>query len=70
MEIIKPNHKGVEVLPKCWIVECAFAWLGINRRMSKDVECFAQTGLASSQAAMIKLMARRLARFSYSSTDS
>jgi len=66
MEIIKRNHKGFEVLPKRWIVERTFAWLGINRRMSKDVERFAQTSLAFVQAAMIKLMARRLARFSYS----
>jgi hypothetical protein len=34
--------------------------------MSKDVERFAQTSLAFMQTAMIKLMARRLARFRYS----
>ena len=36
MDIIKRNQKGFEVLPKRWIVERTFAWLGINRRMSKD----------------------------------
>ena len=66
MEIIKRNQKGFEVLPKRWIVERTFAWLGINRRMSKDVERYAQTSLAFIQAAMIQLMARRLARFFYS----
>ena len=66
MEIIKRNHKGFVILPKRWIVERTFAWLGINRRMSKDVERFAQTSLAFIQTAMIKLMARRLARYLYS----
>ena len=66
MEIIKRNQKGFEVPPKRWIVERTFAWLDINRRMSKDVKRFAQTSRAFIQAAMIKLMARRLAKVSYS----
>ena len=66
MEIIKRNQKGFYVLPKRWVVERTFAWLGINRRMAKDFERFAQTSLAFIQTAMIKLMARRLARFYYS----
>ena len=69
MEIIKRNRKEFVILPKRWIVERTFAWLGINRRMSKDVERFAQTSLAFIQTAMIKLMARRLARYIYSWTD-
>jgi len=63
MEIIKRNHKGFVILPKRWIVERTFAWLGINRRLSKDVERFAQASLAFIQTAMIKFMARRLARY-------
>jgi transposase len=66
MDIIKRNHKGFEVLPKRWVVERTFAWLGINRRMSKDVERFPETSLAFIFTAMIKLMTRRLARFLYS----
>lgn len=27
--------KGFEVLPRSWVVERTFAWLGRNRRMSK-----------------------------------
>ena len=65
MEIVKRNHKGFEVLPKRWMVERTLAWFDINRRMSKDVERFAQTSLAFIQTTMIKLMASRLARFSY-----
>ncbi len=63
LEIIKRNEAGFEVLPKRWIVERTFAWLGINRRLSKDFERFSQTTLAFIQTAMIKLMIRRLARY-------
>ena len=54
------------MLPKRWIVERSFAWLGINRRLSKDFERFPETSLAFIQTAMIKLMMRRLARYGYS----
>ncbi|MGF1611994.1 MAG: transposase [Kiloniellales bacterium] len=66
MEIVKRNQSGFEALPKRWIVERTFVWLGINRCLAKDCERFAQTSLAFIQTAMIKLMARRLARFGYS----
>jgi transposase len=64
-EIVKRSDtaKGFEVLPKRWIVERTFAWLGINRRLAKDFERYAQTTLAFMQTAMIKLMSRRLARY-------
>jgi putative transposase len=49
-------------LPKRWIVERTFSWLGQNRRMSKDYERLPETGEALIYAAMSRLMARRLAR--------
>jgi putative transposase len=49
-------------LPKRWVVERTFSWLGQNRRMSKDYERLPQTGEALIYAAMSRLMARRLAR--------
>ena len=49
-------------LPKRWIVERTFSWLGQNRRMSKDYERLCASGEAFVYAAMIRLMTRRLAR--------
>jgi transposase len=65
IEIVKRSDhaKGFIVLPKRWIVERTFAWLGINRRLAKDFERHAKTALAFIHTAMIKLMSRRLARY-------
>ncbi len=49
-------------LPRRWVVERTFSWLGQNRRMSKDYERLPQTGEAFIYAAMSRLMVRRLAR--------
>ncbi|WP_373088560.1 IS5 family transposase [Sneathiella sp.] len=65
VEIVKRSDaaKGFLVLPKRWIVERTFAWLGINRRLAKDFEKHAKTALTFIYTAMIKLMSRRLARY-------
>jgi putative transposase len=49
-------------LPIRWIVERTLAWLGQNRRMSKDYERLPESGEAFIYVAMSRLMARRLAR--------
>ena len=49
-------------LPRRWVVERTFSWLGQNRRMSKDYERLPETGETFIYAAMSRLMARRLAR--------
>jgi len=49
-------------LPKRWVVERTFAWLGQNRRLSKDYERLPESGEAFIYIAMSRLMARRLAR--------
>ncbi|MGH3145368.1 MAG: IS5 family transposase [Rubrobacter sp.] len=53
---------GFRVLPRRWVVERSFAWMGQNRRMSKDYEGVPESGEAFMYAAMVRLMARRLAR--------
>lgn len=65
LEIVKRSDtaKGFVPLPKRWIVERTFAWLGINRRLAKDFERYAETAKIFIYTAMIKLMARRLARY-------
>jgi transposase len=49
-------------LPRRWVVERTFSWLGQNRRMSKDYERLAETSEAFIYVAMSRLMVRRLAR--------
>ena len=63
IEIVKRSDdaKGFVVLPKRWIVERTFAWLGRSRRLSKDYEFLPETGAAMIYVAMSRLMLRRLA---------
>jgi putative transposase len=48
-------------LPRRWVVERTFSWLGQNRRMSKDYERLAETSETLVYVAMSRLMVRRLA---------
>ena len=57
-----PPRPAFTVLPRRWVVERTFSWLGQNRRMSKDYEWLPETGEAFIYVAMTRLMARRLAR--------
>lgn len=54
--------KGFVALPRRWVVERSFAWIGHSRRMSKDYERLCASGEAFVYAAMVRLMVRRLAR--------
>jgi putative transposase len=56
-----PDQQGFAVLPRRWVVERTFAWLGRCRRLSKDYEGVPATSEAWIQIAMIHLMLRRLA---------
>lgn len=62
IEVVKRSDdmKGFAVLPKRWIVERTFAWLGRYRRLSKDYESLASSSVAMIQLAMINLMVHRL----------
>ncbi len=53
--------RGYVALPRRWVVERTFSWLGQNRRMSKDYERLCASAEAFVYAAMIRLMVRRLA---------
>jgi len=57
-----PRPTGFRPLPRRWVVERTFAWLGRNRRLAKDPEGRCATGEARIDLAMIRLLAIRLAR--------
>jgi transposase len=55
-----PVVPGFAVVPRRWVVERTFAWLGRFRRLSKDYEYLPATSEAVIQLAMIQLLVRRL----------
>ena len=64
LEIVKrPDAaKGFVLLPKRWIVERTFGWLGRCRRLAKDYENLTRSSCGFLILAMIRLMLRRLTR--------
>lgn len=56
----EPDVHQFRVLPRWWVVERTFAWLGRCRRLSKDYEALPATSKAWIHLAMIHLMLRRL----------
>ena len=64
IEIVKRSDaaKGFIVLPRRWVVERSFAWLGRSRRLAKDFEAAIASAEAWVLLASIRLITRRLAR--------
>lgn len=62
LSIVRRTEPGFVVLPKRWIVERTFAWLGRFRRLSKDYEQRIDVSETMVLLAMITLMARRQGR--------
>jgi putative transposase len=52
--------KGFVLLPKRWVAERTFAWLGRARRLSKDYEKLIETSEAMIMISAIHMMAQRL----------
>jgi len=67
IEVIKRSDtaQGFEVLPRRWVVERTFAWLGRCRRLAKDWERTIASSTAWTFIASIRFMTRRLARYCY-----
>lgn len=65
LEIVKRSDiaKGFKLLPRRWVVERTFAWLGRNRRLAKDFEASIESALAWLYIASVKLLTRRIAAF-------
>ena len=66
LEIIKRSDtaKGFVRLPRRWVVERTFAWLGRCRRLAKDWEHSIQSATAWVTIASIRMLTRRIARLS------
>ena len=62
VEIVKRSDqaKGFVILPKRWVVERTFAWLGRCRRLARDWENLNRKALAFLRLASIRLMLRKL----------
>ena len=67
IEIVKRSDTaiGFEVIPRRWIVERTFAWLGRCRRLAKDWEKSIASAEAWINIAHIRLTTRRLAKYCY-----
>ena len=57
-----PTPTGFQVLPRRCVVERTFAWMGRDRRLSKDYEALPATEEAWISLAMSCLMLARLAK--------
>lgn len=56
------DAQGFVLLPKRWVAERTFAWLGRHRRLSKDYEHRTNSSECKVRLAGIHLMLKRLAR--------
>jgi transposase len=65
LQVVKRTDKakGFEVLPRRWVVERTFAWLGRCRRLAKDWEKSIASAEAWMLIAHIRILSRRLARY-------
>ena len=57
-----PEIPAFTVLPKRWIVERTFAWIGRYRRMSKDYEYKTQTSKVMLFLCLVRNFIKRLSR--------
>ena len=57
-----PQAQGFVVRSWCWIVERTLAWIGRQRRLSKDYERKVQTSETFLTLAMIRLMVTWVAK--------
>jgi putative transposase len=57
--VFYPIKRKFTILPKRWVVERTYAWLGRNRRLSKDYEYLPEVSEAYLYAAMAKTVVRR-----------
>src|SRR4029077_8076785 len=62
LRIVKRRQRTFKITGLTWIVERSFAWLGRNRRLSKDYEYRVQTSETMIDLAAIRLMLNYVVR--------
>ena len=62
LQIVKRRQRAFKITGLTWIVERSFAWLGRNRRLSKDYEYCVQSFETLIEIAATRLMLNRLAQ--------
>lgn len=62
IEVVKrrKKQKGFHVLPRRWVVERTFAWLGRSRRLSKDYEVEPRSSESQVYIASSRLLLRQI----------
>ncbi len=63
-----PMPARMLILPRRWVIERTFAWVGRSRRLSKDYEGRADTEAGWILLAMVRLIVARLAKRPFSNT--
>jgi len=58
-ELLPQVEQGFKVQPKRWVVERTFAWLGRNRRLSKEYEFNTESSENMIYLAMSRLIIKR-----------
>lgn len=56
-----PIDRSFKVIPRRWVVERTYGWLGRYRRLSKDYEFLPETSEASIYTTSLRTLLRRLA---------
>jgi len=62
LQIVKRRQRAFKITGLTWIVERSFAWLGRNRRLSKDYEYRVQTSELMIDVAATQLLLNRVPR--------
>lgn len=60
VEIVKKPSGGFQILPRRWVVERTFGWMGLNRRLTRDYEHLPDSSEARILICMINVMVHRL----------
>jgi putative transposase len=60
IQVIKRTDKQFKVLPRRWVVERTFAWIGRYRRLSKDYEYRTSSSESFIYLSMSRLMLARM----------